>query len=97
MESALCAVWNPSRRDGMASAIGGMASAPQAASLPVILRLSKFCEREASKTEEQSDEGISPVYPLGIMKTNFKSAQRAVWNPCSARYGIRHRRYVLKA
>ena len=26
MESALCAVWNPSHRDGMASAIGGMAS-----------------------------------------------------------------------
>ena len=91
MESAHSAVWNP--RSGMASRRKPCISSrhsrvyhqggslvyhqPRAASFPVILSLSKFCEREASKTEEQSDEGISPDLYLGIMKTNGKSACRA--------------------
>ncbi|MBQ2877222.1 MAG: hypothetical protein IJE25_09450 [Clostridia bacterium] len=70
-------VWNPcSARYGIC-AMRSMESAHRAVFFPVILSLSKFCERGASKTEEQSDEGISPVHPLGIMKTNVKSARRA--------------------
>ena len=73
-------VWNPcSARYGIC-AMRSIESAHRAASFPVILSLSKFCERGASKTEEQRDEGISPVPPLGIMKTNVKSAQRAVYH-----------------
>ena len=79
MESVLCTVWHQplfasekrakSRRKPCISSAAGC--------ILVILSLSKFCEREASKTEEQSDEGISPVNPLGIKKTNVKSACRA--------------------